>query len=322
MFVEGKKKTVLIFTLLLIALIQMPHLALTPGIDLIATKIFPERSIQTIQTVVSLPNILSAIAGLLAAMVIKSGIATKKALVVTGLLILGATGAVAVLLHSQFWQLCLMNVLVGLGMGTFIPSAQSVMFDSFDEKTRQFISGAQFSFVNGGAIILGILGGVLTTVVWYGGYLMMFAAIPVAAIAFITLPGSGKKTAQEKVKKTPLPGAVYYYAVMIFIYMMMFSIATSNLSTHLAESHIGDAASAGVATALMMGGGVIGGFFFSKMSRAFGDFLFVISLVLLCIGYAILGFLTPSITATFAAMFIVGLSMCTFIPRCVFCVSC
>ena len=163
MRVRSENKKTLMWTILVISLLQMPQFAILPGTELIATEVFPELSLQTVQTVMSLPGIVAVIAGVCVSMLVRYGLATKKNMTVFGLSLIAATGIVAILLHTRFWQLCLMNILIGAGMGIFVPSMQSIMFDNFEEKTRQFISGVSFSFINGGGLIMSFLCGWLNT---------------------------------------------------------------------------------------------------------------------------------------------------------------
>ena len=165
-------------------MLQIAYIGLTCGIDLIQTEIFPERSQADIQTVISLPNLLSVLASIIGAVLIEKRITKKKTLVVLGVSLIAATGIAAILLHSSFWQLIMFSILIGLGMGFFAPSAQSIMMDNFNEKERQLISGLQVSFINIGGILISVLGGILITVVWYGGYIVLLLALPLAVLAF------------------------------------------------------------------------------------------------------------------------------------------
>jgi hypothetical protein len=53
--------------------------------------------------------------------------------------------------------------------------------------------------------------------------------------------------------------------------MMIYNVCNSNLSTHLADNRLGDAATSGLASAVLMAGGVASGLVFSKLSSKFGD---------------------------------------------------
>ena len=313
----------LMVTLLVIAVFQMPQFAILPGTNLIATEIFPERTLQTIQAIMTLPGIIAVFAGVAASMMVRYGLSSKKFMTIFGFSLIALTGVTALLLHTHFWQFCLMNILIGAGMGIFVPSAQSIMFDNFDEKARQFIMGAQFSCINGGGLIMSLLCGWLTTIVWYGGHLQMLIAIPVIIITWFIVPKDVKtrSTAEKSLTRTKLPARAYYYTSMIAIFMVLYNVATVNISTHLAQGSIGDSSTAGIATALFMGGGVVCGLFFPKLSQFMRDQVFTLTYVIMAVGFTLMNLFPASLTMTFVAMFICGASMSLLVPRCIFNVS-
>ena len=313
----------LIITILLIALIQMPQYAIMPATNHIATKIFPELSIQTIQTAMSLPAIIAVFSGVAAAMLVRFGLASKKATTIIGLSLIALTGLMSAVLHSKFWHLCLLNSLIGAGMGAFIPNIQSIMFDNFDEKTRQFITGIQFSFINVGGIILTLLCGFLTATIWYGGHLIMLVAIPVIIVSFLIIPKDAriKPTDEDSSTKSKLPSRVYYYAALIIIYMILFNVSTVNISTHLENGNMGDASTAGIASALLMAGGVFSGLIFPKLSQSLHDNTITLSFLMMTIGFTLMNLFPTSLPITFVSMFISGTTMGIFVPRCLLCVS-
>ena len=310
-------------TILLMAIFQMPQFAILPGTDLIATEVFPERGLPMIQAIMTLPGIIAVIAGVCASTMVRYGLASKKTMTLVGLTSIAITGVTAFLLNTEFWQFCLMNVFIGAGMGIFVPSAQSIMFDNFDEKTRNFIMGMQFSCINGGGLLMSLLCGLLTTIVWYGGHLQMLIVIPVIVVAYLVVPKDAKmrSTAVNSVTRTKLPSRAYYYSSLIVIFMILYNVATVNISTHIAQGNIGDSSTAGIATALFMGGGVVCGLIFPKLSKTMRDQIFTLNFIIMTIGYALMALFPASLPVTLVAMLICGTSMSLLIPRAIFQVS-
>ena len=313
----------LMWTILLISFVQMPQFAILPGTNLISTEIFPELALQTVQTVMSLPGIVAVVVGVLSSLLIRYGWVSKKDMTIGGLTFLALTGVVALVFRTSIWQLCLMNFLIGAGIGTYVPSSQSIMFDSFDEDKRQFISGIQFSCINGGGLIMSLLCGLLITIVWYGGHLIMLVAVPIIIVAFIVIPKDKKmrSSPENVVVRSKLPSGVYFYTLMIVMFMIIYSVVTINISTHLDREALGGPSTAGVATALLMGGGVAAGFFFPKLSSVLRDQLIPVSFFVLAIGFALMRFFPSSLAITFVAMFLSGTTMSLLVPRCIFSVS-
>lgn len=325
------------FTILLMALFQTPQFAVLPGTNLIATEVFPELSLQTIQTAMSLPGLVAVISGVLAAVLVRYGASSKKFMTVFGLSMIAAAGVVALALHTRFWQLCLMNSLIGIGVGIFVPNAQSIMFDNFDEKTRNFILGVSFSCINGGGLVMSLVSGWLDTIVWYGGYLQFLIVIPVAVIAFVIIPkdvrirsgpaaagavsGDGAISSAGDSGRTKIPLKVYYFAFIIIVFMVLFSVMSVNISTHLANGGYGDPSIAGIASALMMAGGAAVGFIFPKLSSVLRDRVFSLTFIILAAGFTLMNLFHSSLPATLIAVFLCGTTMSLLVPRCVFNVS-
>jgi len=310
-------------TILLIAFIQMPQFAILPATNLIATVVFPDKSLQTIQTVMTMPGLVAVLAGVSAAMMVSFGFVSKKFMTVFGLSLVALTGVSAIFLNTRFWQLCLMNVFVGAGMGIFVPSSQSIMFDSFDEKTRQFISGISFSCINTGGLVMSLLCGFLITIVWYGGHLQMLIAIPVVIIACLVLPRDKRMRSADgnRVARTRLPPSVLYFTFLIIIFMILYNVATVNISTHLAQGGIGDSSTAGIASALLMCGGVVVGLLFPRLSQVLRDYLFPLTFVVMAVGFTLMNLFPASLAITLIAMFLCGTTMSLLVPRCIFNVS-
>ncbi len=319
-----KNKKLLAITILSIALIQMPILALTPAIEQMA-QVFSNQSLSDIQTAVSLPNLISMFSAIFSAILITKGIISKRAAVVSGLLLAILSSVAAVFLHTQFWHLCAFSVILGMSLGFFIPTTMSIMFDSFDEEERQKVTGYQTSFINIGGIIMSAVGGLLATFMWYGGYLAFLLMIPVAVLAAFTLPRNktknGAQAGEKGRKKSKLPTEVFYYGLLIFLFMMIYNVGGSNLSTHLADSGLGNAATAGLAAAVQMAGGVASGLVYSRLSVKFKDYVITFAFLAVFLGFTILNLGHSSLVLVFAGIFIVGSSLSMIIPQCLFAVS-
>jgi MFS family permease len=311
------------WSLLLIAMVQMPSLALSPGINQIKTTVFADQSLSAIQTAMQLPNLISPFVTITLAFLIGKGILTKRASCIAGLFIVGFTGALAMVAHTQFWQLCMLNIILGLGISGYISNATSLICDNFTEDERQFISGYQTSFINGGGIIMSLCGGALAGLMWYGGYLMLLLAIPVAVIALFAIPKVKPQRSEKKTKKTnkleKLHPDVFLYSGAIFFFMLVYNVGGSNISTHLAS--LGDTTLSGIATAIQMAGGVVCGLFFGKLSGKLGDRMMSLAFCSIFVGFMILSLFPSSIVMSFVGVFVTGTAMSMMLPQCMFSTS-
>jgi hypothetical protein len=121
--------------------------------------------------------------------------------------------------------------------------------------------------------------------------------------------------------KSQLPTSVYYYSLIIVMYMILYNVATVNISTHISQGGMGDPATAGVASAFLMGGGVAVGFLFPKLSPVLRDHIFSVSFLLMAAGFTLLNVFPASLFVTYAAMFLCGSTMSLLVPRCIFMAS-
>ena len=239
---------------------------------------------------------------------------------------LSLTGLLPIFFHETFWQFVTINVIMGMGEGFLVPIAVSIMFDTFEEKERQFISGFQFAFVAGGCIFLSVVGGLLTRLIWYGGYILLLLAVPILIMAISSVPNKKRQAPsatahRQPVKRTKLHKDVYYYSVMAFTFLLLYTVTNSNLSSHLADANLGDSAVTGVANAIMMVGGIAAGISFGKLSSILKDHIITLSFVLIFVGFTLLNLLQNYLIADFIAVFIVGMTMSMIVPQCMFDIS-
>ena len=316
-----KQKKKLMWTILIVAIIQMPGLALTPGINQIRTTAFPGYSLSAVQTAISITSLAQPIAALAAAVLVNRRIVSKKGVITFGLILLAADGLLAIFMHTQFWHLITLSLVLGCSTGCFVSNMFGLIFDNYDPVERQLVAGYQTSFINAGGIMMSLLGGLLARYMWYGGYLVLFVGIPAAALVSITVTKQMVPAVKRENKKalSRLNPIIYYYVAINILFMMCYSACGSNLSTHIAG--IGDTSTAGVAFAFQMLGGVISGIFYGRLSKKIGDFSIPIALCAVFIGFIILSLFPTSLILIFVAVFIVGLALSIVVPRCIVMVS-
>jgi MFS family permease len=313
------------WTILLIAMVQMPHLGLSSGANSIKEHF--NISDAAAQVAVTLPTLLSTLSGFISAVLIRYRLITKKAAVVAGVLLVGLTGIAAIMFHSSLGYVYFYSVLIGIGMGAYVPNAQSIAIDTFDEREFQTIAGVQASFINAGGIILSLLSGFMISATgqWNAVYISLLVTIPIALIAFKTLPSEkltgGSGQAARSQKGTPIHRNVYWYTLVIFVFMILYGVLPSNIAIHIANHGAGGAGMAGVALAVMMTGGVLSGFAFAKLSSALRGGMAALAHAELFVGYMLLGIFPGSAIAIMLASFIGGMSLSTMVPHCVFSIS-
>jgi MFS family permease len=310
------------WTILLIALIQMPHLALSAGINNIREFFsLPEA---TVQTAVALPNLIGTFSGVAVVLLARYRHLPKKGVAIGGVLLFGITGLVALVFHSAFWQVYMFSVMLGVSFGAFIPNVQSIMMDTFNTHDVQVIAGAQSSFINAGGIIFSLLGGAVVSLSgrWYAAYILLAITLPIAFVAMKTLPGDApRKSGEEKRAATGLHRDVYYYMALIFVFMILYNVILGNISLHLKHYELGDAAMSGLAVACIMGGGVVAGLLFPVLSSRLREHMPVLSFCELFVGYTLITLFPGSTAVVLISCVICGMSLSSLIPHCNFSIA-
>jgi len=327
---DKNKKTWLKITILVIAVLSMPNNAMGPAIANIVDSVFPDRTLAEVQTALGFSNFVSPVTALLTAFLINRGFMSKKTAVVGGLCLLAMSALSIIVLHTHFWQLYLASAFLGAAMGTFVTNSYAIMFDNLEARERETLAGIQTSFINGGGIMMSLVGGVLGGLIWYGGFLVLFLAVPVAILSYITVP-QYKTPRGSDVKRSKVNKQVYYYCAAVFILMLFYMACGQNISSHIRNGGLADkpflgmdlpvTTIAGIATAVQMAGGVVVGFVFGKISAKIHDFVMAISMCLLGTGMIILSLFPTTTIMVFVGVFIAGMSISMMMPRCVYAVS-
>jgi len=316
-------------TVLLVALMHMPINAMGPVIQNIVENVFTDRSLVEVQTAFSFTNFVAPVVAIIAAWFITHGYLSKKVALVSGLCTLGLSALSIILLHSSFWHLYLSSILLGIATGLFVSNNFGLLFDNFDPAEREVVAGIQTSFVNGGGILLSLLGGILGSMIWYGGFFLLLMGFPLAILALCTVPHY--KISAPKGEKKKLNPRVFYYCGIVFIFMIFYVSCGQNISTHIAAGGMAEkgffgrsmpaSTMSGIATAVQMFGGVAIGFVFGKISAKLKDFVIVLALGLMFVGFGLMSLFPQSYLVTLLSVLIVGTSISFTMPRCVYAVS-
>lgn len=319
-----RQKKLIMWTVWAVSLLQMIGSAIAPAMNIIKTTVFTQYPLSKIQTVMALTGLVSPFVSLLSAELIRRGLLTKKRVVLTGLFTLGTVGLLSLVLHTQLWHLGLLSVLTGIASGCYLSTMLSIMMDKFLPQERQVVTGLQSVFVNLGGFLISVLGGVLATWHWYGGYLILLAGIPIGVLAFVALPKEeriiprGKNQSSETSR---FDSDIFFYAISIFVFMLFFGAINPNLAIHMASSGFKNTALVGVVTSIQMAGGMAFGFIFPKFSRLFNDKLILMAYFLLAASLSILNLFHGSLVMISIGVFFAGASLSLIGPHCVVAVS-
>ena len=308
-------------TILIVAFIQMPSFALTPGINQMKTTAFPDMSLGLIQTALSLASLAQPLIAVIAAFLVNRRIVTKKMVIIFGFLLLAADSVLAMFFNTRFVHLIMLSTILGVSTGCVFPNMFGLIFDNFEASERQSIVGYQSALINGGVITMSLLGGWLATFMWYGGYIVLLVGLPAAILVFFAVPNYWSPVADrsEGKKSEKINPKIYYYCVITALFLMFYTVCGQNLSTHI--ELLGDSATAGVGVAFLMSGGVVSGLLFGKLSKKAGDYSISLALGAVFVGYLMLKLFQGSLPLVYVSVFIVGLSLSIVLPHCIYMVS-
>ncbi len=314
-----KKKRALKYTLLLVALTNMISVALSPATEQIRQHFGVE--LATVQTAMSATNVLQICVSLIAMYLINRGLLTKKRAIVIGQSLFALAVIFVLLCHHAFWCVYVLSALVGTALGLFVTNAFGIIFDCFEPDERQSLTGLQTSCISLGGIICSLTGGLLAGLFWYGGYLVLSVGVVIAVVAAVNIPNYKSPKAAEGGKRSPIKPKVFFYAVSAFVFMLCYVTVSQNISSHLARHFEHFSRLAGICSAVQMGGGVVSGLLFKKISGKLQDDTLVLALCILAAGLLVLSFLTTSLVLILISVFCCGLTLSLFTPWCIFGVS-
>ena len=312
------------WTVYVVALVQMIGVALSPAIDQMKTVVFSQYSLSAIQTVLSLPGLIIPTVGLLAAELIRRALVTKRTVVIAGLFSLGAAGLLSLLMHDRFWHVVFLCALMGVSAGCYLSTVLSIMLDRLSPEEQRTVTGYQTVFVNVGGFLAGLVGGMLAGWNWYGGFLVALVGIPMGIMSLLTLPKETlkKRPAGSAGKpKTRLSPEVFFHAAVLTVFMMLFVVCNGNLAVHLTMAGFADTTLIGLVAAAQMAGGAVLGLFFARLSSALKDKLPAIAFFMLFISYSVLNVCRGALVMQFAGVFFLGMALSVIGPYCVIAVS-
>lgn len=279
----NKKK--LSVTILVLSLYQMGMVGISPIVQKL-TAAFPDASELAAQLASTFPSLMMVAGALLAGEASLRLGRRKTALLGTGLV--ACAGAGGTLLCASLALVFVWAGLLGLGVGLFVPAANSMLVDRFAPEERGRITGLQSTFVNVGGVLLSLFAGLLAGVRWNLAFLVYLGALSGLVLGFRYLPKEPKTPRPAGEKRAPLPAYALLGTAQTFLFAVVYFCFNTNAALLLAQRGLSSSALAGVATACFMAGGAVCGLLFQRVNRAAGAHMPSLALVLVAAGYVII----------------------------------
>lgn len=299
------------WTVLLMSLTQQGMLAISAVIADIA-EAFPEVSDQSIQFLMTFPGIFIMLMSLLSASLTR--IISRKKLMVTGMALCLLSGIGGILLHSHIIFCFLWAILLGTGVGLWMPLATAAASDYFETEERAGLLGKMSGAQNLGAMLMSLIGGILAVSRWSNIYLVYLIAIPGLVCCILFIPDTPVQKNEEEKTRMKIDANLLLYSFVIFYFSLFYNAGPANFSLILAERNIGNASTAGVLSSLMLLGGVLMGILFGRISDKIGEKTIPAGMALLAIGFFGLGF-SNSMAVSMICTVVAGMSISLILPQ-------
>ncbi len=204
------------------------------------------------------------------------------------------------------------------GLASTVPNSFMAQYtQSFEERGKY--AGYTNAFMQGGALLMSVAGGLLGASRWQNAFLLWFLAIPILILVILVCPSDKviKPAGKEApMKLAAIPGSVWLmclHFVLFFICCYTFSVYIS--SYIITEFQLGTSFHAGIATALLTIAAILGSALYAWYGKKLGRWTMPFFCLTMAIGYTISAVMTDSLTGILLASFLVGLGKGGSIPH-------
>jgi MFS family permease len=223
-----------------------------------------------------------------------------------------------------YWVLILCGAFNGFVNGILGPIPNSVVADYADSREEAAkYQGWCNATMQGGAMVMSLIGGALGVTRWQNAYLLYFLAVPVLLIVIFMLPMDHPVKPEKKAESsgnalTQIPGIVYIRCIqymLIFVVVYTFSV---NISSYIITTHkLGTSFHTGISTALMTLFSVIAGVTYGKYARKLKNWVAPFMVLLVVLGFAATSFITSSLSGAFTCAVLIGFAKVGIVPFCI-----
>ncbi|MER0123079.1 MFS transporter [Streptococcus sp. ZJ93] len=271
-----KTKPMMRFSLLVISIFLMSHLAIAPAIPKLYEYYHARNAsigLASVESLVTVPAMMITITVLLSNLVV-SWLGTKKT-VLLGLGLIGLFGILPTFLTS-FPLIFLSRLLLGVGIGLYNSLSISLISDFYEGEMRARMIGFRTAFLNiGKALTTFIVGSILLVGVHYT-FLVYLLAFPVLILFYLYVPESHhpQATVKESLVWNQKVGLV---VALTFLVGISYIGATIKIPSLLVTKYgFSTTLSSQLLTILALSGIVTGCFFGSILKKLGNSTLFVV----------------------------------------------
>lgn len=300
----------------LISILMMGVVGIASSLGVVAGH-FPEKSMTDIQVgLISVPCIVIMIVTLLMGKLMD--IFSKKSLAIIGILLF-LVGGIAPAYMSSFSAITVLRGVFGAGVGILQVVSTALVAENFEGAERERVQGNLQAFQMIGCAIMVFVGGWLGAKGWNIAFYVHAIGIVslIAALIFIpnVKPNAAKTAGGSQTKeKAQLTGLMWVWMVIAFFVFCTGQIFSNNNAFLVADRGLGDSAASGLGMAFFCAGGILMGFLYGKVAKAFGKFTMAAGFFVVAISYVVVA-LAANIGMFYAGCLIFGLGLSIAMPN-------
>ena len=265
----GLKETIAILSLYFVS---MGFTVVTPAMAKLAAA-FPDNNFSLIST---LPTLFVVFATLWAGTV--AGKKVKyRTLALTGCIIFTVSGTLPAIVGGSFAFILVTRALVGIGLGLMAPLGNALIIGLYEGQKQAAYLGYGTLLMNGGGIILQMLGGALADIGWkttFFGHLL--GVISIVCLIFLPEPEKApvqQETGGKPAAKDKISPFVYAIAILFLLFNVLNYPVMLNMSLMFEMKGAGGATMAATALSLYTVAGCVAGFLFGTIFKIMKRFL-------------------------------------------------
>ena len=229
---------------------------------------YPHISPVTISMLSTLPSLLSVPTTLICGRKLAHGTSYRLAAML-GIAIM-LVGGIAPAFTENFYMLLVWRGLFGIGDGMLRPISMPVLMSYFTGPRMTAQAGLNTVFINLGAIVFQMLGGVTCTHFgWRATFLIYLLVLPslLLVAALLPEPKTAPHKAEPPMKSEAILRHVVKWCMFYCCHMILFYVSVTETSAIVKELNFGTAATAALVLSVITAGGAVGGALYPKLSH-------------------------------------------------------
>lgn len=290
--------------------IIMSYLAVSPVIANIADE-FSDVGVSTVQMILTLPSLVCLSTSLLAGVLARY--LYKRSIILISMACYMMGGLCPLLINSSIFPLLICSAIMGLGVGGMVTTTGAIICDCYEGTGRSQMMGFQSAVIGLGGTAFTLLGGWLSRFGWRAAYGAFFLLVPCFFIAVLCLPKGTLDTSGASQNGRHIPRYVRVMALLGFFFFTLQNTFNTNISFYMAETGLGTARTASLATSLYTFAGLLAGCLLPLLMKRLAQYTVSLSFLLGATGL-FLAWLGGSLAVILLGALLIGFGFAMFTP--------